>query len=94
LLNSEAATEGAGDGVVAAADSADVSGRGADAVELFWHLDVDGEVLLLCLRQAKGTGDVVGHLQGCEGGNSIASLVHIALKGTGTIGVDLDMLLA
>jgi hypothetical protein len=92
-LDSEASTKGTGDGVVTAADCADVSGGGANAVELFWHLDVDSEVLLLGLGQTKGARNVVGHFQGCEGGNGVACLVHVALEGTSTIGVDLDMLL-
>jgi hypothetical protein len=89
LLNSEASTEGTGNSIVTAADSADVSGRGTEAVELVGHLDVDDKVLLLGLGETERTGDVVGHLQGGEGGDGIASLIHVALERTGTISVDL-----
>lgn len=89
LLDSKASTKGTGNSVVAAADCADVSSRGTNAVELLWHLDVDLEVLLLGLAQAKGSRDVVGHLQWSKSRDGVAGLVHVALKGTGTIGVDL-----
>jgi hypothetical protein len=89
LLNSEATTKWTSNGIVTATDSADVTGRCTNAIELFWHLNVDGKVLLLGLRQAKGAWDVVGDLQGREGGDCIAGLIHIALKGTSSIGIDL-----
>ena len=53
LLDSEASTEGTSNGVVAASDSADVAGRCSEAVEVVRHLDVDGEVLLLGLRETE-----------------------------------------
>lgn len=89
LLDSKATSEGAGNSSVAAANSADVSGRGTDAVEVVRHSNTDGEVLLLGLRQSIAAGDVVGNLQRSELGGSIAGLVKITLVGSGTIGVDL-----
>jgi hypothetical protein len=89
LLDSKAATKGASDGSVAAADSADVAGRGTDAVEVLWHFDVDGELLCFLLGQAEGAWDVVGNLEGREGGDCVAGLVHVALEGTSAVGVDL-----
>jgi hypothetical protein len=89
LLNSEAATERSSYSGVAAADSADVTSGGADAVELVWHSNTDGEILLLGLRQTVGTRDVVGNLELCELGGSVAGLIEITLVGSGTIGVDL-----
>lgn len=89
LLDSEAATKGTSDGVVTTADSADVASRCTNAVEVVGHLYVDGEVLFLGLGQAEGAGDVVGDLERSEGGDSVAGLVHVALKRTSTISVDL-----
>lgn len=89
LLDSEAATKGTGDSGVAAADSADVTRGGADAVELVGHGDTDSKVLLLGLRQTVGARDVVGNLELCELGGSVAGLVEITLVGPGTVSVDL-----
>jgi len=89
LLDGEASTKGTGDSVVAASDSADVSSRSTEAVEVVGHLDVDDKVLLLGLGETERTRDVVGHLQGGEGGDGVASLVHVALEWTGAISVDL-----
>lgn len=89
LLDGEAATKGTSESVVAAADGADVSGRGANAVELLRHLDVDGEGLGLCLGEAEYARDVVGNLEGSECCLGIAGLVHVALEGAGAVGVDL-----
>lgn len=49
LLDGEAPAKGTGDGVVAAADGANVTRRGTNAVEVVRHRDLDGEVLLLCV---------------------------------------------
>ena len=89
LLNSEASSEGAGDSSVTAADSAHVSGRGTDAVEVVGHGNRDNEILLLDLGQTVGTGDVVGNLQRDSEAGSVAGLVKVALIGTGAVGVDL-----
>lgn len=89
LLDGEAPAKGTGDGVVTAADSANVTRRGANAVEVVRHRDLDGEVLLLCVREAVLAGDIVGHLQLGELGGRIAGLVEVALVRTGAVGVDL-----
>jgi hypothetical protein len=59
LLDSEAASKGTGDGVVAAANGADVSSGGSYAVEIGGHLNVDGEVFGFGLGEAVYTRDVV-----------------------------------
>ena len=89
MLDGKAATERTGDGGVAASDCANVASRSSEAVEVVGHLDVDLKVLLLFLRQAEGSWDVVGDLQGSEGCDSVAGLVHVALEGTRAISVDL-----
>ena len=89
LLNSEAATERSSYSGVTAADSADVTSGGADAVELVRHGDTDGEILLLGLGQTVGTRDVVGNLELGELGSSVAGLVKVTLVRSGTISIDL-----
>jgi hypothetical protein len=89
LLDGEAATKRTGDSSVTAADSADVSRGSTNAVELVRHLHVDLEVLLLLLGQTKGTGDIVGDLERRESSLGVASLVHVALERSSTIGIDL-----
>ena len=89
LLDGEAATEWTGDGGVAAAYSADVTGGGTDAVEVIRHLDVDGEVLSLGLRETVLAGDVVGDFELDEVGGCVGSLVKVTLVRTSAIGVDL-----
>ena len=89
LLNSEASSEGTGDSSVTAANSAHVSGRGTDAVEVLGHSNRDNEILLLDLGQTVGTGDVVGNLQRDSKAGSVAGQVKVALIGTSAIGVDL-----
>jgi hypothetical protein len=89
LLNSEAATERPSYSGVAAADGADVTSGGADAVELVRHGNTDGEILLLSLGQTVGTRDVVGNLELGELSSSVAGLIKITLVRTGTISVDL-----
>ena len=89
LLNGEAATERTGEGVVAASNSADVSGRGTKAVEVIGHLDGDVESLGLDLGQTVCAGDVVGNGQVLDVGVCVAALVEITDIRTRTIGVDL-----
>lgn len=89
LLDGEASTKGTSNGIVAAADSANVSGGRSEAVELLGHLDVDGEILLLGLGETERAGDVVGNLQWRESGDGVASLVHVALERPSAIGIDL-----
>lgn len=72
LLDGEAAAEGAGEGVVAAADGADVAGGGADAVQVGGQRDFDREVLLFGLREAVDAWHVVGYGQGHEVGVGVA----------------------
>lgn len=89
LLDSKTATKGTSNGIIAAADSADVSGGSTDAIEVLGHLNVDLELLLLGLRETETARDVVGHLERSKGCDSIAGLVHVALEGAGAIGIDL-----
>ena len=89
LLDGKASTERTGDGVVAASDSANVAGRCAETVELLRHLDVDGKVLFLGLRETQCTRDIVGNLQWRKVGFGVAGLVHVALEWSSTISVDL-----
>jgi hypothetical protein len=89
LLDGEASTKGTGNSSVTAANSADVSSGGTNAVELLGHLNVDLKVLFLGLGQAKRARDVVGYLERSEGGDGVASLVHVALERTSSISVDL-----
>lgn len=91
LLNGEAATKGAGEGIVAAADGADVAGRATGAVQGVGHGNGHVEVLGLGLGETVGTGDVVG-----DGERGLASStegvtgrVHVAGIRTSAVGVDL-----
>lgn len=88
-MNGEASTEGTGNSVVAASNGADVSSGCTKAVELVGHLDIDGELLFLGLGETEGARDVVGYLQGSEGSDGIASLVHVALERSSSISIDL-----
>lgn len=90
LLNSKAASKGSCNSGVAASYRADVTSRGADAIEIIGHGDIDGEVLLLGLRESVGTRDVVRDLELGELGSSITGLIKITLVGAGTISIDLE----
>lgn len=91
LLDGEAATKGAGQGVVAAADGADVAGRATGAVQGGGHGDGHVEVLGLGLGETVGTGDVVGDGErGLAGGTEgVSGRVHVAGVRTSAVGVDL-----
>jgi len=89
LLNGEAATERAGEGVVAASNSADVSGGGTEAVKVIRHLDGDVESLSLDLGQTVRAGDIVGNGQVLDVGVGVAALVEITNIRTSTVSVNL-----
>lgn len=89
LHDGEATAEGAGEGIVAAADGADVTGGGASAGKVAGHGDGHVEVCLLVLGKTVGTGDVVGHGQVLDVGVGVAGHVDVANIWSGSVGVDL-----
>lgn len=91
LLDGEAATERTGQGVVAAADGADVTSGSTGAIQSGGHGDGHVEVLGLGLGETVGTGDVVGDGERdlAGGTQGVTGRVHIAGIRTGAVGVDL-----
>lgn len=91
LLDGEAATERTGEGVVAAANGADVASRSTGAVQGGGHGDGHVEVLGLGLGETVGTGDVVGDGERdlAGGTESVTGRVHVASVRTGAVSVDL-----
>ena len=89
LLDREATAEGTSDSSVTASDSADISCRRTNAVEVVRHLHIDSEILSLGLREAIRAWDVVGNLELDEAGCCVAGLVHVTLVRAGPISVNL-----
>lgn len=71
-MDGEAAAEGTGNGVVAAADGADVAGGATGALQVAGHGDGDVEVLGLGLGETVDSGDIVGYREVGECGTGIA----------------------
>lgn len=91
LLDREATAEGTREGCVAAADGADVAGRGADAVEVVREGDGHVEVLGLGLGEAVDAWDIVLNSQRDLAGEAFAIGCHVKVAGVraSSVGVDL-----